>query len=114
MQRSLLLITMVSLFGSAVFGQSDASDAASDLSGLPGYIDEPAGSLHSMDMPLKEGPECQKYRISVPENRTSKSSRNIRLYFYRFQARKPSGRAPVFFLPVVTSSNPRFSSSRRR
>lgn len=36
---------------------------------------------------------------SVPENRAAKSSRNIRLYFYRFKARMPSGRAPIFFLP---------------
>lgn len=99
MQRSLLLITMVILFGSDLFGQGEATDVASNLSGLPGYIDEPAGSLNSMEVSLKEGPECRKFRISVPENRASASSRNIRLYFYRFKARNPTGRAPVFFLP---------------
>ena len=99
MQRFVLLITMLALLGSDVFGQSDAPSAASNLSGLPGHLDEPVGSLKSMEVSLKEGPECRKYRISVPENRVSASSRNIRLYFYRFKARNPSGRAPVFFLP---------------
>lgn len=35
----------------------------------------------------------------VPENRTVAGSRNITLHYFRFPARKPSGKPPVFFLP---------------
>ena len=99
MQRSLLLITLVAGIVPSVLAEERKAKTAINLAGLPGHIDEPVGSLNSIEMPLQDGPECRKYRLSVPENRAADSSRNIRLYFYRFKARKPSGRAPVFFLP---------------
>ena len=99
MQRFPLMLPAIVLLGANAFGQADTHEIAKDLSSLPGYIDEPAGSLNSVEVSLEEGPECRKYRISVPENRASKSSRSIRLYFYRLKARKPSGLAPLFFLP---------------
>jgi pimeloyl-ACP methyl ester carboxylesterase len=99
MQRSLLLISWFALMIPAVFGEERETNVTINHSGLPGHIDEPIGSVNSIEMPLQDGPECRKYRISVPENRAADSSRNIRLYFYRFKARKPSGRAPIFFLP---------------
>ncbi|MCA9021265.1 MAG: alpha/beta fold hydrolase [Planctomycetaceae bacterium] len=37
--------------------------------------------------------------IVVPENRTVAGSRNITVHYFRFPARKPSGKPPVFFLP---------------
>lgn len=48
---------------------------------------------------LEAGPKCEKGLIVVPEDRQSAGSRNIGLHFYRFTARQPSGRAPVFMLP---------------
>lgn len=97
--RSALLAIILLTTCTTTWADDSARPAPIATSQLPGHIDEPAGSLESIAMPLEEGPECRKYRLSVPENRDAVSSRNIRLYFYRFKARKPSSKSPVFFLP---------------
>ena len=99
MPKFVLRVLLTSFASFAFASIASSADDSNRHSGLPGHIDEPAGSLNSIEMPLEDGPECRKYRLSVPENRAAESSRNIRLYFYRFKARKPTDRPPVFFLP---------------
>lgn len=71
---------------------------AIDVTRLPAHSDQPAGAFDMIDFALQEGPETKKFRLSVPENRASESSRPIRLYGYQLKARKPSGHAPIFLL----------------
>ena len=79
-----------------VIGQNSPSDTKTSL---PGATSHPAGTVLFKPYKLDKGPECQKGLISVPENRQSETSRNIRLYFYQIKSRQPSELPPVFFLP---------------
>ncbi|WP_197454544.1 alpha/beta hydrolase [Stieleria varia] len=71
---------------------------AIDVTLLPAHSDQPAGAFDMIDFVIQDGPETKKFRLSVPENRASESSRHIRLYGYQIKARKPSGYAPIFLL----------------
>jgi pimeloyl-ACP methyl ester carboxylesterase len=74
-------------------------ESATDLSKLPGGTTDPIGHVESKDLNMGAGPECEKFRIVVPENRRNRESRGINLVFYRIKARNESNFAPVFFLP---------------
>ena len=92
-------IVFLFLFSSlAADGQNEEKSPA-ELAKLPGGTTKAVGHIESEPYEMKAGPECDKGIIVVPENRAANKSRNIKLYYYRFKARKPSGRSPVFMLP---------------
>ena len=66
---------------------------------LPGATNHPLGHLKVTAFQPNKQPACEKGTFVVSENRAAASSRPIELQFYRFKARTPSGRAPVFVLP---------------
>ena len=77
----------------------DEGPTPAELANLPGGTLRELGDVQLSPYELGDGPECEKGTIVVPENRQSATSRNIELHFYRFKARRPSGRAPVFMVP---------------
>ena len=74
-------------------------DSTRKLAQLPGGTTQPLGQLESAPYELGDGPECEKGLIVVPEDRQTEDSRNIGIHFYRFKARQPSRKAPVFMMP---------------
>ena len=95
------LIAIALLFF-ANFGPAHAQNhekSLEDLAKLPGGTTQAVGHFETEPYEMMDGPECDKGMIVVPENRAAAKSRNIKLYFYRFKARKPAGHSPVFMLP---------------
>ena len=101
---SFSLLPLIFCFSIGVAQQEENQEQKEDseverLARLPGGTTKPAGEFRLTPFPLRDGPKCERGAISIPENRAADKSRNIRLYFYRFKARNPSGKPPIFFLP---------------
>ncbi|MEM7314753.1 MAG: hypothetical protein AAF497_16525, partial [Planctomycetota bacterium] len=77
----------------------DETPSTKKLRAVPGGTEHPRGQLNLEPFDTDEGPTCELGKFVVSENRQKESARNIELQFYRFKARNPSGKAPVFVLP---------------
>ena len=97
--KSLLLVLVSCGWVCSQNDEPDASKSAEELAKLPGGTNAIIGHLESSPYEMNEGPDCDKGMIVVPENRRAEKSRAIKLYFYRFKARQPSNRSPVFMVP---------------